>query len=456
MNQARVDQIASAVLYEGYILYPYRPSVKNRQRWTFGGLVPRAYSEANSQSDPWTMQTECLVIGGNDTKIFVSVRFLQLVARLIGKYSSPQKEWPADGSISCPIVECLQAGDEVYYTWQEAVEQMIDLDESKLEALAEEPNRRNFVIESQRDRQPLNDAAGLFVGDLVRERRRIEGAIELSTREVSAGVFRITVKIENQTHVDCGISACRDEALMHGLVSTHSILSARDGEFVSMIDPPEEHRALVAACTNVGCWPVLVGEEGEKDTILSAPIILYDYPQIAPESPGELFDGTEIDEILTLRIMTLTDDEKAAMAAVDERAGPSWPAPSRLAKSSCSACTGHSAGFSPRGEIAIMDSWDPSSEPTRLQTIRVVGVDYTVGDRVRLWPLDNADIFDMALKGKTATIAAIEQDFEDRVYLAVTVDDDPGRDLGAQGKPGHRFFYRPEEVEPLDASESRS
>jgi hypothetical protein len=103
-----------------------------------------------------------------------------------------------------------------------------------------------------------------------------------------------------------------------------------------------------------------------------------------------------------------------------------------------------------------MDNWDPNLEPTRLRTIRVVGVDYSVGDRVRIWPLENADIFDMALKGKMATIAAIEQDFEDRVYLAVTVDDDPGRDLGAQGKPGHRFFYRPEEVEPLEVSEPRS
>jgi len=103
-----------------------------------------------------------------------------------------------------------------------------------------------------------------------------------------------------------------------------------------------------------------------------------------------------------------------------------------------------------------MDNWDPTQEPARLQTIRVIGVDYSVGDRVRLWPLDRGDIFDMALKGKTATIAAIEQDLEDRVYLAVTVDDDPGNDLGAQGKPGHRFFYRPEEVEPLETAEPRS
>ena len=134
------------------------------------------------------------------------------------------------------------------------------------------------------------------------------------------GVFRVTVKIQNQTPVENGTAASRDEALMHGLVSTHTVLWVRDGEFVSMIDPPEAYRELAAGCHNVGCWPVLVGDEGDKDTILSAPIILYDYPQIAPESPGDLFDGTEIDEILTLRIMTLTDEEKAAMAAVDERA----------------------------------------------------------------------------------------------------------------------------------------
>ncbi len=102
-----------------------------------------------------------------------------------------------------------------------------------------------------------------------------------------------------------------------------------------------------------------------------------------------------------------------------------------------------------------MDNWDPTLEPPRLQSIRVVGVNYTVGDRVRLWPLGDADILDMALRGKTATIASIEQDFENQVYLAVTVDDDPGHDLGAEGKPGHRFFYRPEEVEPLDDTELR-
>ena len=112
----------------------------------------------------------------------------------------------------------------------------------------------------------------------------------------------------------------RDEGLLRSLVSTHTILGLRAGEFVSLLDPPDPWRDLAAGCRNEGTWPVLVGENGAKDTMLSSPIILYDYPQVAPESPGDLFDSTEIDEILTLRILTLTDEEKQTMAAVDERA----------------------------------------------------------------------------------------------------------------------------------------
>ena len=320
MNQGLVEQIARAVLYEGYILYPYRPSVKNRQRWTFGGLVPRAYSDAQGGSEPWEMQTECLVVGGPGTILSVSVRFLRLVARLVGQFSIPQEDWPAEGAVSCPIVELLQVGDEVLYTWQEAVEQSIDLGDSSLADLAVQTQRREFMLEPERDRQPLRDRAGMFAGAVVRERRCVRGVVELGAVEVAPGVFRATVKIQNQTSLEDGAAASRDEALMQGMVSTHTVLSVREGEFVSMIDPPESYREQAALCRNVGCWPVLVGNAGDKDTILSAPIILYDYPQIAPESPGELFDGTEIDEILTLRIMTLTDDEKVAMAAVDARA----------------------------------------------------------------------------------------------------------------------------------------
>jgi hypothetical protein len=320
MNQGLVDQIAAAVLYEGYILYPYRPSVKNRQRWTFGGLVPRAYSQSQGVSEPFEMQTECLVAGSPASSITISVRFLQLVSRLVGQFADPLDEWPDEGVIPCPTVELLQVGDEMFYTWQEAVEQRIDMGESSLGALADCPRRREFALASHRDRQPLRRPDGKIVGAIVRERKSIEGLVETSAAEVAPGVFKVTVKIENGTPMDLVNPADRDEALTHGLVSTHTVLGVRDGAFVSLIDPPEPYKNVASLCRNVGCWPVLVGDEGDKDTMLSAPIILYDYPQIAPESPGELFDGTEIDEILTLRIMTLTDQEKQAMAAVDQRA----------------------------------------------------------------------------------------------------------------------------------------
>src|SRR3954463_4920205 len=105
MNRELVDPIANAVMYEGYILYPYRPSVKNRQRWTFGGLYPRSYSEAQGGTDAWSQQTECLVLGGPRTTLPVSVRFLPPVARLAGELARPLSEWPEAGPPSYQVVE---------------------------------------------------------------------------------------------------------------------------------------------------------------------------------------------------------------------------------------------------------------------------------------------------------------------------------------------------------------
>src|SRR5207244_6105762 len=112
----------------------------------------------------------------------------------------------------------------------------------------------------------------------------------------------------------------RNVALMQSMVSTHLILGTEAGEFVSLLEPPTELQSFAADCRNVGVWPVLVGDPGERHTVLASPIILYDYPQIAPESAGDFFDGTEIDEILSLRIMTLTDEEKKEVRESDERA----------------------------------------------------------------------------------------------------------------------------------------
>jgi hypothetical protein len=96
-----------------------------------------------------------------------------------------------------------------------------------------------------------------------------------------------------------------------------------------------------------------------------------------------------------------------------------------------------------------MHQENPFEERPPIKEIRVAGILYRVGARVRIWPRGVADILDMALRGKTATVVSIEQDFEERIHLAVTVDDDPGSDLGKTGQPGHRFFFRPGDVQLL-------
>src|SRR5439155_9346630 len=145
-------------------------------------------------------------------------------------------------------------------------------------------------------------------------------AVELLAEQVEDDLFKVTVRIGNLTRCEVVGGRSRDDALLRSLVATHIVLGVGGGAFVSSIDPGERFRRAAAACRNLGMYPVLVGETGSRDLMLAAPIILYDYPQVAPESPGDYFDGTEIDEMLTLRIMTLTDEEKHAMAAVDDRA----------------------------------------------------------------------------------------------------------------------------------------
>jgi hydrogenase maturation protease len=271
MNTRLVEEIAAAVLYEGYLLYPYRASaIKNKQRWNFGVLYPRAYAERQSGADASEMRTECLAQATTDAMLTVRVRFLHLIAQIVGGQS-----------------------------WQSAMEREINLPPVRLSELTSRPAFQTIVFPPIEGQQP------------------IEAAVAIETERIEDGVFKIRIDISNTSAFN---GQSREEALMQSLVSTHTILGIDGGEFVSLLEPTKELRDLALTCANSGTWPVLVGESGQRDAMLSSPIILYDYPQIAPESPGALFDGTEIDEILTLRIMTLTDQEKAEMARVDERA----------------------------------------------------------------------------------------------------------------------------------------
>src|ERR1044072_2501997 len=311
MNIELVEKIANAVLYEGYMLYPYRPtSVKNRQRFNFGSLSPKAYSEAQQGTESWSMQTECLVLAGQDTTLDVKVRFLHLVMREVCEAE--------EGAIKPVAALCVDG--QMFQTWQEAVEREVPARTFTLSELTTERQRTDFSFPSKQETEPLRDSSDQIVGVIVRNQQAIKGSIEIEAERITARLFKITARILNLTPMEGATEANRDEALLSALVSTHTILSVREGEFVSSLDPPDEFRSAVAHCNNVGTWPVLVGDEGERGVMLSSPIILYDYPQIAPESSGDLFDGTEIDEILTLRIMTLTDEEKCEMRNADELA----------------------------------------------------------------------------------------------------------------------------------------
>jgi hypothetical protein len=329
MNLRVVEQIAKAVLYEGYMLYPYRPSsVKNQQRWNFGVLCPRSYSEAQNGSEAWIMQTECLVEGSLLTGLEVRVRFLQLIARSVGELSTPLSELLPDVTPEFRQVSKLAVNDRVYQPWQEAVEREVSVPLCNLEALGRSPITQAFGFAAEKQFESLRESdgksggesPGMIVGILVRERSAIFGEVEVAGARQENGAFKVSVRIRNTTPFEISSETNREEALLGALVSAHTVLGVQDGRFVSLLAPPELMSEQAASCKNVGTWPVLVGEEGQCDTVLSSPIILYDYPQIAPESAGDLFDGTEIDEILSLRIMTLTDDEKREMSQSDERA----------------------------------------------------------------------------------------------------------------------------------------
>lgn len=332
MNLGLVEKIADAVLYEGYILYPYRPSdVKNQKRFNFGVLCPESYSRAQGGTEAWTMQTECLATGGAVGTLDVKVRFLHLSERDVCVATADCASRIADlsdGEIQASIddselqvVSALEVNGRLFQTWQESVERAVSLPELNLREVVEQPRRLPFSFPRSREVEPLRDeTSGKVSGVIVRRQQAIEGALEVFAEREGTGAFKVTVRILNLTPFEDANAKSRDEALMRSFVSTHKILCVREGEFVSLLDPPESFKASAAACRNEGTWPVLVGEEGERDCVLSSPIILYDYPRIAPESAGELFDGTEIDEILTLRIMTLTEDEKREMRGADERA----------------------------------------------------------------------------------------------------------------------------------------
>lgn len=460
MNADLVEQVVNAVLYEGYILYPYRPSsTKNRHRFTFGRVYPESFSAARKGGEPCFMQTQCLVrarVPGAGA-VEIGVRFLHPTLREV-----------LAGSPEVAVPELIVDGHR-YQTWQEAVERTVQLTPIGLTRRLEDSKEvKRFEFAESCEIEAIRDKTGARAGSLRRRRCALGGRVEVEVEPLAgAGVFKLTVRVLNTTPVSPAALTTDEAVVMHAFVSTHTILRARAAEFFSMLDPPPPFAAAAAACKNIGVWPVLVGDEekAERDTLLASPIILYDYPRIASQSAGDLFDGAEIDEILTLRIKTLTDGERLEMRDADAQArrilerteslsdrvlsgmhGTMQPGSGTDASAAdAAAASGSNRDFFP----------DPFGTNRRqIESVRIAGRSVRAGDRVRIWPRNRADIMDLALEGQTAIVEAIEQDVDDRVHLALVIEDDPGRDLGMMRQPGHRFFYTLEEVEPLDGKEA--
>jgi hypothetical protein len=456
MNLERIEAIVNAVLYEGYILYPYRASsVKNRQRWTFGGVYPREFA-AEDEGSRASMQTECLVRGRPESAIEAHVRFLHLVRRDVGSLPEPVPDLPASGEPAYSKAAALKIGGKMFHAWEEAAERDIPLPVMTIAELTASTVRMPFAFAGIRTQEPLRGEDGRVYGLLIRVSADIAGEIAIAAHEVAAGVFRLNMRIENLTPMPpAPDGGRRAEAQMRAFASTHMILGVHDGAFISLMDPPEALKDAAAACKNAGTWPVLVGEEGTTGTVLSSPIILYDYPQVAPESPGDLFDATEIDELLTLRILAMTDEEKREAAGADERARTLLMRSEALTQADMGRLHGTLREIRP-GESPDCPAAGPrpaaQSKP-ELAYVRTAGKDMRVGDRVRLKPKGGADIMDFVLKDEVAVIEAIEQDFDGKVHIAVVLESDPGREFGLDRMPGHRFFFSPGEIEPLGREE---
>ncbi|MEV4470122.1 hypothetical protein [Nonomuraea sp. NPDC049504] len=413
--------VADSVLYEGYLLYPYRrSSPKNQVRWQFGVLLPERWARAHGlegggvagSAESWWQQTECLLVAPSDAVVSGRLRFLQLRRR------TPEERLPDGGH---------RAADRVgeALSFDEGVPCELDVQASVAELLSGE-KRLDLRVPGSDTVTPLPGSAG-------RTRRRtwpLTARVTLSlTPCEDESLFRLRVRTENAAR-EPSPDTSRDEALRHALIACHTLLTVPGGRFVSLLDPPDWAEKAAAECVNAHTYPVLSGDQ----VVLSSPILLYDNPRVAPESHGDLHDAAEIDEILSLRTLTLTDAEKREARATDPRAADIIDRVEAMTAEDLARL---------HGTIRDQDT------EAGTDVVEVAGTLVRKGSRVRLRPrLRGTDPQDMFLDGRTAVVEAVLLDVDGARHLAVTLEDDPAAELN-QWYGRYRYFA-PEETEPLE------
>ncbi len=379
---ARADAIADAVLWEGYVLYPYRRSAaKNRMRFQWGVVGPAEESTMTA--------TVLITTASPDAVVHIRVRFLHLHRR-------------DDG-------------------WDEAVAVHRDVE------VPISMGGASFPIEVE----------GGGGADVITGRLDVDAVVDGDLVSVSATVVNAAPMVPDMT---------RDDALLRSMIGCHLLFAADGDVFVSLLEPPDDAAAAATRCTQHRCWPVLVGPAPQRDLVLASPVILYDFPAVAAESVGDFFDGTEIDEMLTLRVQTLTDEEKDEARATDPRAAAIIDRCETIGEATMESLHGALRGVP--GEVAV-DPLDPQPEwsDPGPAAVQIGGFLVARGSRVVLHPRRRADAHDLFLRDRVATVAEIVNDIDGDVHLAVTIDDDPGADLWQWQR--RYLYFAPDEVEVL-------
>jgi hypothetical protein len=452
----QVRAIADAVLYEGYLLYPYRASSsKNQSRWQFGVLGAPKATAASFAEDP-TMSMQCLLeAGASPGSVAVHLRFLQLQVRSVEERS---------GAGYRPVDELVVDGRSLL-SWDEARECEVELPTYDLSGAFEgaAPTVRTTVdVPGGEDIEPVVDGAGNELGRIVRRCLPLRAEVDIGA-EADDGFARLTVAVAN-THPDEAHG--KDEAIRISLIGTHVLIVADGAGFVSLLEPPEAAAAAAERCRQRRCYPVLVGPTGSSDVVLGSPIILYDHPEIAEQSAGALFDSTEIDEILSQRVMTMTDAEKAEARATDPRAAEIIDRCDQMSPETLRDL--HGVLRDPRGPRATPEAaldpgdvpwWDPAADESirpDTDSVLINGVSVAKGSLVRVHPSRRADAQDLFFADQVARVTAVLADVDGETHVAVVLVDDPAADMHEWY--GRYFYFAPEELEPLDQAreESRS
>ncbi|MER7244144.1 hypothetical protein [Kribbella sp. NPDC000426] len=418
-----VQELADALLFEGYVLYPYRASDgKNRVRWQFGVLMPPDYSLMDPSERSWS-QTECL-LDGDDALLTVRLRFLQA-------------QWRHVLDADKTEVTVLATDDATYRPWDEAVVRTVDIT-TRLQRL---PREVPFQLPGGTETEAIGTA-----GFLRRTRQPISGTVSLSLKKLTGpyGATRLRIRVENTTPNG---SSERVGALRQALIAHHVMVAADGCRFISLLEPPEWASAYAAGCENVGLYPVLAG-----DLLLSSPIILYDHPRIAPESAGDLYDATEIDEILNLRTMTLTDEEKREVRGTDPRTAELLERVDSMPPEFQDRLHGTIRYLRRVTEPEPVSKpwWDPGNDAAvspSTDTVQVGNVAVGNGTKVRLRPgVRRTDAQDMFLTGRLGTVVAVLSDVDGETHVAVALDGEEGE---VQRSHGRYLYFSPDELEPL-------